>query len=425
MVDPPSDSPEILRLAFVSGGWPPEHIATGIATYLRNIRAGLHRFGADSRILAIDVPPGYSNDEVRIAIRAAELPWPQSLFERALLRMRSSDKLRQEIGRSLGRAAKDLCQTWPISLIEAEEAFGFASVLRSRSRLPTVVRLHGPWFLVAQANGESSSPNADQRIEREGWAICSADAVSAPTREVLSRTLSHYGVELPHAAVIPNPGPDVPESQRWLPAGCDRDCILFVGRFDRLKGGDLIIDAFARLAKTFSRLRLIFVGPDHGLSDGGPGAVNIDDYIGSSVADPEIRKRIQYLGHQKFGDIAALRRRAALTVVASRYETMPMTVLEAMAHGSPLVATDVGGIREMTNEGEFAVLSKPGDATALAKAIEEVYTHPEAAAALGAAGRHHHLTNLSPEVVARRSIEFYRGVVDRHRLSRPRAKMRS
>jgi glycosyltransferase involved in cell wall biosynthesis len=131
------------------------------------------------------------------------------------------------------------------------------------------------------------------------------------------------------------------------------------------------------------------------------------------------------LGHQKFGDIAALRRRAALTVVASRYETMPMTVLEAMAHGSPLVATDVGGIREMTNEGEFAVLSKPGDATALAKAIEEVYTHPEAAAALGAAGRHHHLTNLSPEVVARRSIEFYRGVVDRHRLSRPRAKMRS
>jgi glycosyltransferase involved in cell wall biosynthesis len=312
-------------------------------------------------------------------------------------------------------------------LLEMEDAFGWPRHVIRRCPMPVVVRLHGPWFLNGPNNGaDPSSPGFARRVREEGLGIAAAHAITAPTRDVLERTRSHYGLALEGAEVIPYPTPRVSEECRWRPEGVEPDRILFIGRFDLHKGGDTIIDAFALLHRDRPAARLTFVGPDRGLVRDGR-RWRLEEYIEHRLPGALRDGRVEWLGQRPNSELGNLRRRAAVTVVASRYETFAITICEAMAIGSPLVATRAGGAGEVFEHETHGLYVRPSDPEDLAAALSRMLADPARAAAMGAAAAEYCCRHYAPEIVAEQTLRFYRRVLAKsatqgipaHKESRP------
>jgi glycosyltransferase involved in cell wall biosynthesis len=218
---------------------------------------------------------------------------------------------------------------------------------------------------------------------------------------------------LAEAIVIPNPGPVVPSQRRWSLPSCDRSRLLFVGRFDRHKGGDIVIDAFSVVARRFRQLRLWFVGPDRGVTDESDRRWTIRNYIAERA--PEVADRIEWLDSQPHSALPDLRRKAFLSIVASRYENFPMAMLEAMSYGCPIVGTRVGGMAEIIQNNINGVLAQPGDPNDLAKVILDLLAKPKFAARIGEQAASSVIRRYHPDTIARKTIAFHQSVLDRTR----------
>ena len=90
---------------------------------------------------------------------------------------------------------------------------------------------------------------------------------------------------------------------------------------------------------------------------------------------------VEFLGHRS--DVPDLLRGATVFVRPSTLEGMPLTVLEAMATGLPVIATRVGGTPELITDGENGFLIQVGDSHALAEAILDVLSAPERSSSMG------------------------------------------
>jgi glycosyltransferase involved in cell wall biosynthesis len=317
------------------------------------------------------------------------------------------DRSRRRFAAAVLRGLAHLGSGFRPDVVEMEESYGSALLVERASGVPVVVRLHGPWFLTGPAVGEPQDASFRWRVAKERLAVTRAVGLTSPSADLIERVRREYGLLLPHAEVIPNPAPAVPPTETWTLAGADRDLLLFVGRFDRLKGGDLVVQAFAALAARRPSLRLAFVGPDRGLVEGDGRRVSLDAFARERIPDEAVRVRLSHLGQRPVEEVAALRRRAAVTVVASRYESFALTALEALSHGCPLVASRAGGIPEVVVEGETGLLFEPGDADDLARCVGELLDSPSRAAALGARGAHDARTRFSAREVALRTRAHY------------------
>lgn len=400
------------RIVFYSPGWPPWAFQNGIATYVANLREPLAGFGFASRVLAGSTAQDTSDPDVA-DVRALRRTQSLSvkLLDRALYHLAPRRSAACRMGLELTAALTWVRRVFPFDLVEIEESFGFAEYVRRALDVPIVVRLHGPWFLNGPALGVREDAAFQRRVTCEGLTIARAAAVTAPSRDVLERVRQRYGLPLPGAEVIPCPGPVVPESQRWNGACCEANAVLFVGRFDRHKGGDLAIDAFRELAKEFPALQLWFVGPDRGLVDEASRTWDLPTYLEEHVPDGSARRRVQVLGAQTPQAISELRRRAFLTIVPSRYDNFPMTAVEALAFGAPIVASRAGGIPEIVRDGETGLTFRPGDFRDLAAKIRRLLTEPGLATGLAGRARVDFDTRFSPSSVARSTAAFYEGVL--------------
>lgn len=403
-----------LRVAFLSPSWPVDAAMNGVAMYVDGIAYGLRQLGQSPYVLS-----AHSNDP-----RSQPDVYPLDREEQSVLarirygmayRINAPAALRDGFSRALVKAARRAIAERGVQLLEMAETLGLAQLVKQRLPIPIVVRLHGPLFANGRALGVPEDAVFLERVRREGLGIAKADAVSAPSREILEQTKAYYGVPLSGAAVIPNPAPIVPPERRWSLAECDPSRLLFVGRFDRHKGGDVVIDAFRRVAHRFPKMRLWFVGPDDGVIDAHGRHCKLANYLAERA--PDVSARIDYLGRQLNSSIAELRRKAFVTIVGSRYETFGMVVLEAMAYGCPLAATRTGGIVEIIEDGVNGVLARPEDPDDLAAVIVRLLEAPEFAAKLGRQAAEDAARRYQPETIARATAVFHQTVVDRWKAS--------
>jgi glycosyltransferase involved in cell wall biosynthesis len=109
------------------------------------------------------------------------------------------------------------------------------------------------------------------------------------------------------------------------------------------------------------------------------------DQLMTLARETGVMHRFHFLGHRD--DVPAVLAQADVFVLPSRSEASPNSVIEAMAAGLPVVATNVGGIPELVAEGQTGRLVAPGDPEALAGALLDMLEHPERAADFGRAGR--------------------------------------
>jgi glycosyltransferase involved in cell wall biosynthesis len=144
--------------------------------------------------------------------------------------------------------------------------------------------------------------------------------------------------------------------------------LLTVGRLEPEKNPLLLVEALARLeSERPGRYRLTWVGR-------GP----LDDVVRARAAELGVLDQIEFHGYVPFdGGLLDLYKRAHAFVHVSFSEGMPKVLIEALACATPIVATDVGGVREAMAEGSVALLVPPDDLDALVEAIVRISKDPE------------------------------------------------
>ena len=318
-----------------------------------------------------------------------------------------------EFGAEIARAIKKVHRRNPVDIVEMEESFGWCADVARLTSLPLVVKLHGPAF-TTMLEDELVSPMGRERIEREGHALSAIESIVAPTELVLRRTLKRYGLKPRDARRIVNPVVMDEQTPLWNRSECDANCVLFVGRFDLLKGGDVVLKAFASAVKKNRNLRMVFVGPDNGLVVPGGKKLHFREFCDSALP-ADVGARVDFRGRLPNEAIMTLRTESMLTVVASRWENQGYALLEAMFQGCPVVSTDAGGCPESVIDGATGVLAKSEDPECFSRQILAVINDQARAEALGRAAREHVIKEHAASSVVKASLENYARVISAHR----------
>lgn len=253
------------------------------------------------------------------------------------------------------------------------------------ARVPVVIHLHGGAF--ATFYGEESGPWR-RRFIRATFARAGAVIVlSRSWRDWVRHACPEASVVMIHNPVlVPEPG-----------AAPDREVnvILGLNRLEPLKGTHDLLQAVAALVER---------RPDIRLRLGGDGEI---DAVRARVAELGLQRHVELLGwvgpQQRERELA----RAGIYALPSYREAMPMGVLEAMAAGLPVVATAVGGIPDMIDDGIEGRLLPPGDVAALVAALESLLDAPDCARAMGEAARLRVVHDFSAQAIVPRLEALY------------------
>lgn len=153
--------------------------------------------------------------------------------------------------------------------------------------------------------------------------------------------------------------------------------LVCVANFDPAKRHDLLLDAVSRLQpRRTTHLVLVGDSTSHGRSDSALAVVRAGQ-LPNGV-------RVHPLGRRS--DVPAIFADADISLLASDWEGLPVSVMESMAAGLPVVATRVGGVPELVEDGVTGLLTPPGDAARLAAAVDTLLHAPDLRRQMGAAG---------------------------------------
>jgi phosphatidylinositol alpha-mannosyltransferase len=179
--------------------------------------------------------------------------------------------------------------------------------------------------------------------------------------------------------------------------------ILFVGRLEPRKGFGYLLEAYARIQAELPEARLLVVGP----------------YSSGDVRPFERRLRkmsvsgVHFLGCVTEKDLAIYYRNSHVFCAPSTgLESFGMVLLEAMAAGVPIVASDIDGYRAVLKHGAEGLLVPPREPVALADALLHLLRHPETRQAMGQRGQST-AAHYTWERVAAEVLEFYDDVLEK------------
>ena len=175
------------------------------------------------------------------------------------------------------------------------------------------------------------------------------------------------------------------------------DAVLFVtaGRLNIQKQHDVLIKAFAQLSNQYQKAQLLIAGE-------GP----LRDQLEKQAQDSNLADRVHFLGVRS--DIPDILNAADVFVLSSQWEGNPLSVMEAMAAGKPIVATTVGGVPELIDDQSTGLLVPPGDIDALAHALQYFLANPQMIEQLGILALHKAKKDFSIDVTIDKYIHLYR-----------------
>ncbi len=397
-----------MHIAFWSPAWPLEKYQNGIITYVHWMKLELERQGHKVSVFTEAVSSSTPEPRVyRVSYPRRPL-WQRA--KRRLLRTRFPIEYDVfDFPIAIARRMLEVHRREPIDVIDMEESFGWFADVGKLTGIPLLVKLHGPAFLSLMED-ELGTPLGRERVDREGMALKGATAIVAPSQSTLLETIERYELTPRDKAHIVNPMTMVDDTPLWHLDTCDKNTILFVGRFDVRKGADIVLKAFRLILKAFPSAKLIFVGPDVGLPGANGLRIQFESYR-DSLFPEELRDRVDFRGRLPNTEVAKLRTQAMVTVVASRWESQGYTLLEAMFQSCPVVSTNAGGCAETVTAGVNGLVAKSGVAEDFAAQVCTILGDPQRAALMGQAARRHVMTQHSATRVVAASIEMYDKVI--------------
>jgi len=256
----------------------------------------------------------------------------------------------------------------------------------------------GKFRIVATAHGYNQTTRREGcYYSLERMLLRRADAVICPSRR-LADYLAETGVSPSRLHVIHN-GVELdqwPFRPRSVPN--DPPIVLYVGRLSREKNVQALLQACAMLTRDGRRLQLHVAGE-------GPEKAELAeqaDQLGLAEA-------VRWLG--QCDDVADRLAAADVFVNPSTTEAMPNTVLEALAVGTPVIATDAGATEELVLDGRTGLLIPPGDVGAVADAMARLMDNPDVGRSMAWRGRTHVQRHFDFRIRMAHIVALYRGVL--------------
>jgi glycogen synthase len=238
-------------------------------------------------------------------------------------------------------------------------------------------------------------------MEREGLLAC--DAVIAVSRDMKEDVLKAYPIPASKVAVIHNGvDPDKYYPRDGLESlakfSIRKPFVFFVGRLSHQKG---IFDLLAAMDHVPKGTTLV-------LATGKPDTPGIEEDLRAALKS---RHDVVWIKDMlEDHDLVNLYNEAAVFACPSVYEPFGIINLEAMACETPVVATRVGGIKEVVVDGETGLLVPPGEPVKLGDALTRILEDPATAAKMGEEGRRHVLEHFTWDRIATKTLELYRSL---------------
>ena len=189
--------------------------------------------------------------------------------------------------------------------------------------------------------------------------------------------------------------------------------IGFVGRFSEEKGVDILIESIKNILKNYDNIDFTLVIPD--VNNIGQNMLSLNSYR-SRLFDLHKRhkKRIYIIDKSlTHHELAKVYNSVDIYIQPSYYETFSLTVLEAMACGKPIIATNVGGLKELVRNGKEGMLIDPKKPDQLEKAIAKLISSPNLIKSLGD-NAYRRAQNYSWEKTGQELFKFYKGLIFSH-----------
>jgi glycosyltransferase involved in cell wall biosynthesis len=184
------------------------------------------------------------------------------------------------------------------------------------------------------------------------------DRIVVNSEYMRSRVAAWYGINLTKIVVIPN-GVDLSRFRGCNKLTLDGDpAILYLGGLTTRKGVDILFQAVAALRSELPDMKLHLVG--------GAGRMSYFQHLAENEG---ICRYVVFHGRVPDVMVPLYYKSADFCVFPSRHEPFGIVVLEAMASGIPIIASNIGGFGEIISNDQDGLLFKPGDAAALSKAI--------------------------------------------------------
>jgi len=282
-------------------------------------------------------------------------------------------------------------------------------------KLPVIYEVRALWEDAAVDHGTAREGSVRYRMSRalDTWAMRRVDSV-APICEPLKKDIVGRGIAAERVAIVPNAvdrslltsGPaEVGESALRERFGIKDQIVLgFIGSFYAYEGLDLLLGAAKRLLQSGVDFTVLLVG-------GGPEEARLKEL----TIELELGDRVRFAGRVHHSEVPRYyrlidilifpRKRMRLTELVT-----PLKPLEAMAQLKTVVASDVGGHRELVRDGETGLLFAADNVDALTSCLASIIANPARRAKLAEQGRHYVETERTWDRLTKRYAEIYQRV---------------
>ena len=342
-----------MRVLIVSGIWPPD--VGGPASHAPDVADFLHSRGhAVEVVTTANRPPEQRAYPVH-AVSRSHRPGVRHALGAALIHRRARES----------------------DVVYTTGMFGRSAVGSAFARTPYVVKLTAdPAFERSRRRGLVAG-NVDEFQGIRGRPIVTAlrlarnselrGAAHVFTPSAYLRELAiGWGVRAERVSVLPNPVPRprnlAPREELQERFALNGSTLAFAGRLTAQKSLDRALEAIAEADGV--GLVIAGEGPDR-------------EPLEKRACELGVAERVRFLGAQPRARIIELFRAADATILSSSWENFPHTVVEALAVGTPVLAMDAGGVREVVRDGVNGLLVPPGDTRALGEAVRRYFGDAE------------------------------------------------
>jgi D-inositol-3-phosphate glycosyltransferase len=252
-------------------------------------------------------------------------------------------------------------------------------------RMPFLHMFHTLGIMKRHVTG-GAQPHLETRIAEERRIAQNATTIVAATADEQRQLVRDYQAPSERIAVVP-PGVNTARFFPWETANPfdpadERHLILYVGRIEPLKSVDTLIRALAILRDEHPAIADEWVCAIVG---GDPDNVHDEEMqrLRRLVREANLTEHVRFKGAIAPAKLAPVYRAASVLVLPSDYESFGMVALEAMACGTPVVASRVGGLVHLVRDGETGFLVEPRNPAEFASRLYAMVTQPEMRAGMG------------------------------------------
>jgi len=179
----------------------------------------------------------------------------------------------------------------------------------------------------------------------------------------------------------------------------DKIVLSFTAHLRPAKGHQYLLEAISKIKNQYTNIVLLLIG--EGV---------LRNELEALTRQLNIEDNVRFLGYRT--DIPDILSATDIYVHSSVEEGFGISIIEAMAVGLPVIATNVGGIPEIITNGENGILVPPENPQALAEAISDLIEHPDKRKMFAEKGRQHITANFTNDIMAKKYMEVYRNIIN-------------